>query len=83
MIILNNIQHLVLLNFVIGLQEKILLGLDHVPPTFNLKQRIYGPGLTNVQRIGKATNALLLVENTGPSFHKDNDIAKPACVIVK
>ncbi|XKL62834.1 hypothetical protein PGB90_002667 [Kerria lacca] len=56
-----------------GTIEKITIGLDRVPPTFNLKSKIYGPNLTNVKHIEKVTNALLLVENKGCNFDKKDD----------
>lgn len=47
---------------------KIMIGLDHAPPNFNLRSRIIGDGGANLHYIRTETNAMATLRGRGSLF---------------
>lgn len=54
------------------LQEKVLVGLDHAPHSFDVRSKILGPGGNNLQYISNETGATVTLRGRGSGFPEPN-----------
>jgi hypothetical protein len=50
------------------LQEKVLIGLEHAPPTFDLRNKLIGQGGANLHYIRNETGAMVTLRGKGSGF---------------
>lgn len=48
--------------------DKVMIGLDHAPPAFDLRGRIIGQGGTNLEYIRNETGAVVTLRGRGSLF---------------
>lgn len=54
--------------FFSNLQEKVLIGLEHAPPTFDLRNKLIGQGGANLHYIRNETGAMVTLRGKGSGF---------------
>ena len=56
------------ITFFSHLQEKVLIGLEHAPPTFDLRNKLIGQGGANLHYIRNETGAMVTLRGKGSGF---------------